>query len=122
MKGFLKALLLVPIMAVVILFAVMNRTPVTVELDPLGLMGQGMPVSVPLFLLVFLAVAVGVVLGGAAVWLAQGRHRKSARLNAREAARFRAEIDRMRQEPARQEPAHADGPRLPALPQASSIR
>ena len=48
-------------------------------------------ITVPLFrLIVFAAAAIGVVIGGSAVWLAQGRHRKAARLNAREAARHSA--------------------------------
>jgi uncharacterized integral membrane protein len=94
MKSFLKMLVLLPIVAVVTIFAVAHRDPVPVRLDPLGWFDWP-AVQVPLFLIVFVSVAVGIVLGGSAVWLGQGRHRKAARANARAAARHKAELDRL---------------------------
>jgi uncharacterized integral membrane protein len=108
----LKALILIPIVAIAVLFSVSNRTPVIVELDPLNLFGEGLPLSIPLFVVVFVAVALGVVIGGCAVWLAQGRYRKAARTAAREAARNRAEVERLR----------TTGPTGQTLPVVSSIR
>ncbi|MCP8938815.1 LapA family protein [Alsobacter sp. SYSU M60028] len=96
MKSFLKALILLPVVALVTLFAVANREPVAVQVDPYEWFGIGPAISLPLFAIVFLALAVGVVLGGSAVWLSQGRHRKAARLHAREAARLRDEAERLR--------------------------
>jgi uncharacterized integral membrane protein len=98
MKSFLKAIVLLPIVALVTLFAVANRAPVAVEFDPFDWFGVGASITVPLFAIVFAAAAIGVVLGGSAVWLSQGRHRKAARLNAREAARQRSEVERLRAE------------------------
>jgi uncharacterized integral membrane protein len=98
MKSFLKAIVLLPIVALVTLFAVANRAPVAVEFDPFDWFGVGSGITVPLFAIVFAAAAIGVVLGGSAVWLSQGRHRKAARLNAREAARQRSEVERLRAE------------------------
>lgn len=94
MKSFLKLLILLPLVAIITIFAVANRTAVPVTVDPFGWFDWPQ-VSIPLFLLVFGAAAIGVVLGGSAVWLAQGRHRKAARLNARMAARHKAELDRL---------------------------
>jgi len=108
----LKALILIPIVAIAVLFAVSNRTPVIVELDPLNLFGEGLPLSIPLFVIVFVAVAAGVMIGGCAVWLAQGRYRKAARVAAREVARNRAEVERLR----------TTGPTGQTLPVVSSIR
>jgi hypothetical protein len=112
MKSFLKALLLVPIAAVAVLFAVGNRTPATIDLDPLGILAPSWPVTMPLFLLIFLALAVGVILGGVAVWFGQSRHRRAARANARELARHREELERVR----------VKAGEVPSLPHASSIR
>ncbi|MHB2167275.1 lipopolysaccharide assembly protein LapA domain-containing protein [Alsobacter sp. R-9] len=96
MKGFLKALVLVPLAAAITLFAVINREPVHVTFDPLEWSGFGQSVTVPLFVVIFAAVAIGVILGGSAVWLAQGRHRRAARSHAREAARHREELARIK--------------------------
>lgn len=110
MKGFLKALVLAPIAALVTLFAVINRHAVELTFDPLDWTGLGQAVTVPLFVVIFASLATGVILGGSAVWLAQGRHRKAARTHAREAARHRDEIERLRTSSA------------PALPGASTLR
>ncbi len=96
MKGFLKALVIVPLAAVLTLFAVVNRAPVSVAFDPLDWLGLGGSVSVPLFVVIFVSAALGVIIGGAAVWVGQGRHRKAARFHAREAARHQAEVERLR--------------------------
>ena len=110
MKTLLKLIVLVPIVIVVTVLAIANRSPVPLVVDPFGWLE--MPaVSVPLFLLIFLAVALGVVIGGMSVWLAQGRYRKAARANARALARQKAEFDRMRA-----------GEAAVALPAPSTIR
>lgn len=98
MKSVLKSLVLVPLVAIVTLFAVMNREFVSVIFDPLDWTGLGTSVSVPMFVVIFGSVAVGVIAGGLSVWFAQGRHRRAARQNAREAARHRAEVERLRTE------------------------
>ena len=110
MKSFLKLLILLPLVAIVTIFAVANRTAVPVTVDPFGWFDWPQ-VAVPLFLLLFGAAAVGVLIGGSAVWLAQGRHRKAARLNARMAARHKAELDRL-----------TATSQTPALPVSSTIR
>lgn len=79
MKSFLKWLLLAPIALVVLVFAVANRQSVTVMLDPAGLLSEGMAISAPLFIILFLALMTGVIIGGFASWLAQGKYRRAAR-------------------------------------------
>ncbi|MFO1150109.1 MAG: lipopolysaccharide assembly protein LapA domain-containing protein [Alsobacter sp.] len=109
MKSFLKLLVMVPIIVLGTVFAVANRTPVPVTLDPPGWFDIP-PVQAPLFLIVFVAMAVGVVLGGVAVWFGQSRHRKAARANARAAAKHKAEVDRL------------SATSMTALPAPSTIR
>jgi uncharacterized integral membrane protein len=79
MKTFFKWLLLAPVALVVLVFAVVNRHSTSVVLDPLGLMSEGMTISAPLFIILFLALALGVLVGGFAAWIAQGKHRREAR-------------------------------------------
>jgi Flp pilus assembly protein TadB len=50
----------------------------------------------PLFVFLFVALIIGMLVGAAMTWLSQGRHRKRARSEAREAIRWQAEADRHR--------------------------
>jgi hypothetical protein len=111
MKGFLKALILIPIAAVVTLFAVAHRDPVTVTWNPLDKEDPTYQLTVPLFALLFAALAIGILLGGLGTWLAQGRYRKAARQQARLVDMHRREIDRLRSDA-----------ELPALPPPSMVR
>ena len=79
MKTFFKWLLLAPVAILVLVFAVANRHNTTVVLDPLGLLTEGMTISAPLFVILFLALMTGVLLGGFAAWIVQGKYRRAAR-------------------------------------------
>ncbi|PVE25119.1 DUF1049 domain-containing protein [Microvirga sp. KLBC 81] len=96
MIRFLKALILLPIAILVILLAVANRAPVTLSLDPFSKEAPEFSTQLPLFAVIFAAVMVGVVIGGAASWLAQGRNRKARRRYRREADQLRHETERLR--------------------------
>lgn len=96
MKAFFKALVLVPVALVVVLFAVANRAPVRVSLDPISRDVPALAFDLPLFAVVLAAIAVGILIGGFAAWLAQGKHRKAARLNRREAEKLRSEAQSLR--------------------------
>jgi uncharacterized integral membrane protein len=112
LTGFLKALVLVPVAIVVILLAVANRGPVTLSLDPFAREMSALKVTVPIFVLIFAAVMAGVLIGGAAAWLAQGKNRRAARGQRREAERLRAETERLKSAMANQ--PRADRHALPA--------
>lgn len=77
MKRFLLLLLLVPIGIVIIALAVANRQSVNLVLPPeLGFD----PISVPVFVLIFVTLLAGMVIGSCATWIKQGKHRKEARV------------------------------------------
>jgi uncharacterized integral membrane protein len=97
MKSFFKALILVPVALAIVLFAVANRAPVRVSFDPISRDVPVLAFDVPLFAIVLAAIAIGVLLGGFASWLAQGKHRKAARRNRREAEALRGETQMLRQ-------------------------
>ena len=96
MIRFLKALILLPIAIVVVLLAVANRVPVTLSLDPFSKDAPEFAVQLPLFAVIFAAVMVGIIIGGTASWLAQGRTRKARRRYRREADQLRHETERLR--------------------------
>ena len=96
MKAFFKALVLVPVALIVVLFSVANRAPVRVSLDPISRDAPAFALDLPLFAVILAAIAVGILIGGFASWLAQGKHRKAARVNRREADKLRSEAQSLR--------------------------
>ncbi len=95
MMRFLKYLLLLPIVAAVVLVALGNRQIVTLHLHPFQDIEQPEhTLDVPLYLVMLVAVMAGVVIGGFATWLEQGRHRAAARRARAEVRRLTAEIAR----------------------------
>ena len=96
MLRFLKALVLLPVAILVVLLAVANRAPVTFSLDPFADGVPALALVLPLYAVLFLAVALGIVIGGVAAWGAQGKHRRARRSQGRELARLRSEADRLR--------------------------
>lgn len=99
MKTFLKWLVLAPIIVVAVFFAVVNCHLVTVVFDPFGNDIPGLSLTVPLFMALFLAMMVGVLFGGLAVWLSQARYRRAARNARTELANVRASVDSLRLAP-----------------------
>ena len=105
MIRFLKALILLPVAVLVVLLAVANRAPVTLSLDPFSQDAPEFATQLPLFAVIFAAVAVGVLIGGVATWLAQGKNRRERRQYRREATQLRSESERLRGRPATTLPA-----------------
>jgi uncharacterized membrane protein YciS (DUF1049 family) len=89
MKRALKFVLLLPIIVIAVALSIANRHDVMFSLDPFAETDPTLSVTVPLYWLLFGAVALGVLIGGVAAWLRQGRWRKAAR-------REHAEIERLR--------------------------
>ncbi len=96
MKAFFKALVLVPVALLIVLFSVANRAPVRVSFDPISRDAPVLAFDLPLFAVILAAIACGVLIGGLASWLAQGKHRKAARINRREAEKLRGEAQSLR--------------------------
>jgi uncharacterized integral membrane protein len=84
LRKIVAAIVLVPLAIIIIAFAVANRETVTVSFDPFGGDETAATVSLPLFALVILLLIVGVVIGGLASWLRQGKWRGAARRFERE--------------------------------------
>lgn len=93
---------LVPLCVLLIVFALANRQSVTVNFNPFAVEPQttSPDLGVPLFLVIFAVLLVGVVLGGIATWFAQGPHRRDERHFKRETERLHRELDAARRAPA----------------------
>jgi uncharacterized integral membrane protein len=79
-----------PIVVVVVGFAIANRKWVTLSFNPFT---QDLPsLDLPLWLLFFLGIFVGAVVGWIGAWIAQGKHRKAAREARAEVSRLQVEL------------------------------
>ena len=79
MRKFIAIAILVPLAIVIVMFAVANREIITVSFDPFDSAHPAFALKMPLFMLIFVLVAVGVVVGGIAAWLRQHKWRMRAR-------------------------------------------
>ena len=78
-RTFLKALILVPIGVLLILFALANRQWTGVSLDPFSAEPPALAIHLPLFLILLLTLMLGVIVGGIAAWFGQRKWRRAAR-------------------------------------------
>jgi hypothetical protein len=111
-RKLVTALILVPLAIVFIALAVANRQPVLVSFDPFDQINPAFARALPLYALMLILVIAGVVVGGIAAWVRQGKWRRAARLADAQARELRAEVERLRR---MGPPEVAMGPRpLPA--------
>jgi uncharacterized integral membrane protein len=98
-RKFFMAIVLIPLAAVLIAFAVANRQTVTVSFDPFDPAQPAYAASLPLFILILVILIFGVLLGGIAVWLRQARWAWAARRAEKENRELRLALDRLKHEP-----------------------
>jgi len=106
-----------PLALLIVALAVANRQVVTVTFDPFGGSDPAFALRAPVFVLVLVFLIAGVIIGGVAAWLGQGKWRRATRRLERELAAARAEAERAR---AQQIAAGESAPRpLPLRPPAA---
>jgi uncharacterized integral membrane protein len=113
LRSIVTAVILIPLAVIIIGFAVANRQAVTISFDPFDASHPAYSMTLPLFVLFFLLVIFGVLIGGIAAWMRQSRWRSAARNRALDAElttlRRRVEAEERPEQQARMDPA----PRLP---------
>jgi hypothetical protein len=90
--------IVVPLGVVLIALAVVNRKPVQLVLDPFGALNPTIAIQAPLFLLLLGTFAFGLIVGGIATWFSQGKWRRMAREETRQARDWRRQADRLEKE------------------------
>lgn len=92
---------LLPLCAVLVLFALANRQAVQIGFDPLSPEHPIIQsIGVPLFVVIYGALIAGVILGGIATWMSQGPQRRDKRHWRRESQRLERELEAARRAPA----------------------
>ena len=100
MKRAFYYLVLLLALVVVAGFALANRQwiaqGIDLSYDPTNPGGVDSTIPLPMFLVLFGVLVIGMILGGITVWLKQGRFRRAARVAQVEVERHRNELDRLR--------------------------
>jgi uncharacterized integral membrane protein len=92
-RTFFKAVILVPIGVLLMLFALANRQWTSVSLDPFSSEPPALAIHLPLFLIILLTLMLGVIVGGVAAWFRQRKWRRAARRLDAELREARAEAE-----------------------------
>ena len=103
MRRLLRWIIGAPIIIIVMFFAVANRQWVTLSLDPINETNPAYSLDMPVWLLVFFGIFIGIIVGWFYCWRAQGKWRKLARDRQAEITRLRNELMVNTQGPAKVE-------------------
>jgi len=96
LRKVLVALVVVPLAILIVAFAVANRQAVTVSFDPFSAANPAYTAKLPLFVLIFILVILGVIVGGIATWLRQASWRRTARALDADMRTLHQELEAMR--------------------------
>jgi hypothetical protein len=108
MKSILRIIVFVPVALVVLFFSMANRAHVKIGLDPFATSeAAGPSIETPMFVVVLVAMALGVLMGGVASWLGHLPVRRAEKVARAEAKKTRLEIEKLRQQALAQLPAEA---------------
>jgi len=95
-RKIVTAIIVVPLAAVIVAFAVANRQAVTVSFDPFSAVNPAYAATLPLFAILFVVLILGVLVGGIASWIRQGKWRRAARKLDGDVRALHDEIEGMR--------------------------
>jgi len=115
-RRIVTAVIVVPLAIVVVAFALANRQAVTVSCDPFSSASPAYAASLPLFVLIFVLVILGGLIGGSAAWLRQSAWRRTARRLDTDVRALHQELEAMRRRAAEDEARREAAVARPVLP------
>ncbi len=92
MIRFLRLAVMALLAMVILTLAVTNRQDVTLYLDPIAKKDVASAIQAPLYVVIFLCVMIGVVLGAISMWIGQGRWRRQAKARSGEVHKLKREL------------------------------
>jgi uncharacterized integral membrane protein len=116
LRKIVTAIVVVPPAVVIVAFAVANRQTVTVSFDPFSAVSPAYAATLPLFVIVFAVLILGVVIGGIAAWIRQSKWRRTARRLDSEVRALHAEQETIRRRFGTTEQAASEPPPYPVIP------
>jgi uncharacterized integral membrane protein len=103
MRKIVTALILVPLLIVLVVFAVANRQSVTISFDPFDSAQPAFALTAPLFILIFMLVGAGAIVGGVSAWFGQRKWRVRARRAESDARALREQLAQRKWPPDQQD-------------------
>ena len=95
-RKIVTTIIVVPLVVVIVAFAVANRQAVTVSFDPFSSASPAYAATLPLFAVLFAVLILGVLIGGIAAWIRQGKWGRAARRLDGEVRALHQEMDAIR--------------------------
>lgn len=115
LRKILIAIVVIPLVVILVGFAVANRQTVTLSFDPFSSTQPAYSTTLPLFVLIFLIAILGVIVGGIATWFGQYKWRRTARRLDAEVRQLHEEMDAVRRRFAASEAAPPPADPAPPL-------
>jgi uncharacterized integral membrane protein len=78
-RKIVTTVIVIPLAVIIVAFAVANRQAITISFDPFSLANPAYAATLPLFVVLFAAIILGVIAGGVAAWFGQAKWRRTAR-------------------------------------------
>jgi uncharacterized integral membrane protein len=116
LRKIVTAIIVVPPAAVIIAFAVANRQMVTVSFDPFSSVSPAYAATLPLFVIVFAVLILGVLIGGIAAWIRQSKWRRTARKLETQVRALQSEQDTIRRRFGSSDPSAGEPVPYPVIP------
>jgi uncharacterized integral membrane protein len=115
-RKIITAIIVIPLAAIIIAFAVANRQTVTVSFDPFSSSSPAYAVTLPLFAVIIITLILGVLIGGIVAWIRQRKWRRTARRLEAEVRALRDEQEAIRRRFGTPEVAPPQPEPLPVIP------
>jgi len=114
MRKLVTAFILVPLLIVLVMFAVANRQSITISFDPFDSEHPAYALKAPLFILMFVLLAAGAIIGGISTWFGQRKWRSRARHAEREVRAVQEQLTERSKWPPENQRALPPAPDTPA--------
>lgn len=96
MRRIFRWLITFPILLIAGFLLIANRHNIFISLDPFNAQDPALSFDIPLYLVILVAIFIGLVLGSSLTWLGQHKYRKASRVEKSNANKWHVEADSLR--------------------------
>lgn len=96
MRRIFRWLITFPILLVAGFLLVANRHIIDISLDPFNAQDPAFSLELPLYIVILIAIFIGLLLGGTLTWFGQHKYRRASRVERSKAHRWHNEADDLR--------------------------
>ncbi|MCJ8325434.1 MAG: LapA family protein [Rhizobiales bacterium] len=96
MKRIIRWLITFPILIIAGFLLIANRHSIFISLDPFNAQDPALSFQLPLYIVILLAIFIGLMLGGTLTWVGQHKYRRASRVERNNANKWHHEADDLR--------------------------